>query len=221
MSDIERRIEALERDNRRWRYAAGVLGSVLLITWTCAASLQDKVPELLQARRIQVLDPDGKPVIVLRADDHASALVLSYGQNHERVISLAAHKDDVGLMLMKNKEAPLLSARVDDAGSYLALFDGRQPSQKPRGIVLTSTSSAENPSTSPTVNRRRFGTSINLMQGSRQDDVKAGLSMRDPSGDVSLLLSGSRGKAVSLRVNQVDGKVQFLDETNKPVWSTP
>jgi hypothetical protein len=89
--------------------------------------LPDEVPDLLQARRIQVLAPDGKPVIMLNADAHGSVLtLLGQGQSHQGAIMLAADKEGFRRMLMKNQEAPLLTAQVDDAGSSLTLFDGRE-----------------------------------------------------------------------------------------------
>jgi hypothetical protein len=82
MSDIERRIEAIEKANRRWRHAVGLLASVLLIALTIAivltiaAKMPDKVAEVLRAKRIEVLGPDGNPVIELKAEGDVSTLIL-------------------------------------------------------------------------------------------------------------------------------------------------
>jgi len=213
MSDIERRIEALERANRRWRYAVGLLGSVLLIVLIGAAKLPDEIPDLLQAKKIQVIAPDGKPVIVLSADTNGTALILSEpGQNHERGITLAAGKEGVALMLMKNKEAPLLSAHVDDNGSSLRMFDGREPSQNPRGIFLRSACATKN---------IQGGTMISLIRGPRKKNLQAGLFMEDALASSSLFLGGSQGKTVNVRVNQENGKVDFINENKKTIWSSP
>ncbi len=213
MSEIEKRIESLERINRRWRYMTGLFAALLLISLTVGARLPNSIPEVLQARRIEVLAPDGKPGIVLRVDDNGSAIGLTaQGQNHKRAISLMANREGVELVLMKHAEAPLFLAKVDDNGSSLALFDGREPSQNPRGIILRSTSPGDdNPG----------GTMINLMKGSRTADIQAGLLMLENGKGTSLLLGGDKGKSVNIRVNQEDGKVGFFGENDKVIGTMP
>lgn len=213
MSDVERRIEALEKANRLWRYGAGLLASLLLIALTVAAKLPDEVPEVVQAKRIEVLAPDGRAAIVLSADADGSLLRLSAaGQNHDQAIALGADDEAVHLALMKHKEAPLLIARVDDAGSSLSLFDGRAPSQSPRAIVLRSAWADK---------QHQGGTTITLMKGWRKDGVQAGLFMQDAPDGSFLFLGGPQGKSVRVRVNQDNAKVDFIGENNKAIWTTP
>jgi len=213
MSNIECRIEALEKANRRWRYAAGLLGGLLLISLAGAMKSPHTIPEVLQAKRIEIITPDGKTAMVLSADAHGSALsLLGYGQNHERAITLAADKEGARLMMMKHAEAPLLTAQIDDSGALLALFDGRQPSQEPKSIILRTASPTK---------QRQGGAGITISQGVRKDGLlKAGLSV-DESGTSCLFLGDSQNKAVSIRVNQQDGKVEFVDRNKKNIWSTP
>ena len=213
MSEIERRIESLERINRRWRYMTGLFAALLFVSLTVGAKLHDSIPEVLQARRIEVLAHDGKPGIVLSADANRSAIGLTaQGQDHKRAISLMANREGVHLVLMKHAEAPLFLAKVDDNGSSLALFDGRQPSQNPRGIILRSASPAKD---SP------GGTMINLMKGPRTADIQAGLLMLENDKGTSLLLGGDKGKSVNIRVNQEDGKVGFFGKNDKVIWTMP
>ena len=213
MSDIEKRIESLEKINRRWRYLTGLFAALLLISLTVSAKLPDSVPEVLQARRVEVLAPDGKPGIVLSADANRSAIGLTaQGPDHKRGISLMAYKEGVELVLLKHAEAPLFLARVNDNGSTVFLSDGREPSQKPRSIVLRSTSPSED---SP------GGTMINLMKGPRKADIHAGLLMLEDGRGTSLLLGGDKGKSVNIRVNQEDGKVGIFGENDKVIWTMP
>jgi hypothetical protein len=213
MSEIEKRIESLERINRRWRYMAGLFAGLLIISLTVGAKLPGSVPEVLQARRIEILRPDGEPGIVLLADANRSAIGLgAQGPDHKRAISLMANREAVELVLMKHAEAPLFLARVNDSGSTLFISDGREPSQKPRSIVLRSVSPAED---SP------GGTMINLTKGPRKADIHAGLLMLEDGSGASLLLGGDKGKSVNIRVNQQDGKVGFFSENSKAIWTTP
>ena len=213
MLEIEKRIESLERINRRWRYMTGLFAVLLLISLTVGAKLPGSIPEVLQVRRIEVLNPDGKPGIVLSADGNRSAIGLTaQGQDHKRAISLMADREGVHLALMKHAEAPLFLARVDDNGSSLALFDGREPSQNPRGIILRSASPGED---------HPGGTMINLMKGPRTAHIQAGLLMLGNGKGTSLLLGGDKGKSVNIRVNQEDGKVSIFGENNKAIWTMP
>ena len=213
MSEIEQRIESLERINRRWRYMTGLFAALLVISLTVGAKLPDSIPEVLQARRIEVLAPDGKPGIVLSAETNRSAIGLTaQGKEHKRAIALMAYREGVELVLMKHAEAPLFLARVNDSGSTVFISDGRKPSQKPRSIVLRSLSPTEdNPG----------GTMINLMKGPRKADIQAGLLMLENGKGTSLLLGGDKGKSVNIRVNQEDGKVGFLGKNDKVIWTMP
>ena len=213
MLEIEKRIDSLERVNRRWRYMTGLFAALLLISLAVGAKLPDSIPQVLQARRIEVLAPDGKTGIVLSADSDGSAIVLTApGKGHRRRIIMSAHREGVNLMLMKHAEAPLLMANVDDNGSSLSLFDARQPSQNPGGIILSSIYSPE----------ANFGrTSIGLVTGPRKSDVQAGLSTQDNNKAASLFLSGDNEKSVNIRVNQKNGKVGFFNENNKAVFTMP
>jgi hypothetical protein len=243
MSDLEHRIEALEKANRRWRYAALSLVGILLIALVSGGKPADDVPDLLQARRIEVLRPDGKPGIVLQANDKGSglsirawaesnkdrdpAVVLEANKNgsglsvtarsngHQRAIALGAHEEGVRLMLMKHKEAPLLIAEADDDGSSVSLFDGREPTQNPRSISLGTRRPTE---VGP------GGTGITLSKGGRKDELRAGLFMTEPTETTDnsyLFLGGPKGRTATGRVNQQNGKLEFVDENNKAIWSTP
>jgi hypothetical protein len=213
MAEIEKRIELLERTNRRWRYMTGLFAVLLLISLAVGAKLPDSIPEVLQARRIEVLAPDGKPGIVLSADANRSVIGLAaQGPDHKRGISLMAYREGVELVLMKHAEAPLFLARVNDNGSTVLISDGREPSQKPRSIILRSVSPTED---SP------GGTMINVMKGPRKADIHAGLLMLEDGSGASLLLGGDKGKSVNIRVNQQDGKVGFFSENSKAIWTTP
>jgi hypothetical protein len=213
MLDIEKRIESLERTNRHWRYMAGLFAVLLLVSLAVGAKSTESIPEVLQARRIEVLATDGKPGIVFSVDDNKSSIRLTaQGQDHKRSISLMAHREGTELMLMKHAEAPLFSVRVDDNGSSMALFDGREPSQNPRSIILGSASPAEGSS---------GGTMILFQKGWRNANIQAGLLMQEDDKVTSLLLGGDEGKSVNIRVNQEDGKICFFDENDEVLWTAP
>jgi len=202
VSDIERRIELLEKVNRRWRHAAGVLGGILLLVCISGGMSPENVPDVVQAKQIEVLGPDGKPAIVLSANDRQSLLRISArGRNHERSITLGADQEGAHLALAKHAEAPLFSVRVDDDGSSLALYDGREPSQDPQGVILRSVCpTKEGPG----------GTAVALARGWGKG-AESGLFMEEPHKPTFLLLGDPQGKKVMFRANQDTGKVDFVD----------
>lgn len=211
MSEIEKRLKSLERTNRRWRYATGLFAALLLTSLAIGAKDSDPVPDVLQARRIEVVAPDGKPAIVLNASNKGSSLILTaQGKDHKRIIGLSAYEEGVSLALMKHAEAPLFMAIVEDKGSTLAISDGREPSQKPGSIVLRSFSPTED---SP------GATMINLTKG--PSDIKAGLLSLENDKGSFLALGGDKGKNVIIRVNQENGKVCFCDKNDKALWTMP
>jgi len=212
MSNIEYRIKALEKANRRLHSVAGLLGGILIITLVCAMKSPAIVHDTLQAKRLEIVTPDGKPAMVLSADVDGSTLNLTgYGDEHTRAIELRADKEGARLMLMKHMEAPLLTAQVDDSGAVLSLFDGHEPSESPKYIVLRSNYSTK---------QRHGGAGVFINQRNQKDSLKAGLIV-DDSGKSNLLLGDSEGKAVRVGVNQQNGKVEFVDRNGNGLWSTP
>lgn len=213
MLEIEKRIESLERTNRRWRRMAGLFAVLLLIALTGSANPPASIPDVLRAKRIEVIAPDGKPVIVLNADSNSSGIGLSaQGQGHKGRIVLSADREGVHLFLMKHAEAPLFMANVDDSGSSLSLFDGRERGRNRSSITLSSIYSTE-------VNLG--ATSINLRKGTAKGNAQAGLSIVENDNAASLSLGGDDGKMVNVRVDQKDGKVRFLGENDKVIFTTP
>lgn len=207
MNDLERRIASLERCNRRWRYAAWTVGALLLIVSAVAAKAPEKVPEVLQAKRIEVLAPDGRRAIVLQGDRNGSSLLLTgRGEHRQRAISLTADQEGTRLMLMRDKESPLISLLTADAGATLALYDGRSSSQRPRSIVMRSLQSTD---------RYRGGASLIVSRGQRDSDIEAMLAVREPDNKVALRLGDTTAADVSLQIDAQEGKLAFQDSSDR------
>lgn len=243
MSNLEHRIETLEKVNRRWRYATVALAGVLLIALVGAAKLPDEVPDLLQARRIEVLRPDGKPGIVLEAKKNGSKLsirawaegqkdgnpavkleanenasglrITTRGKNGERAIGLSADEERT-LFVMTGRGERLLLAHGDDKGSSLTLYDGRQRYQKPTTVGLSAQWSKED-------KMGMTGITLGKEGGRRQSDMRAGLFTRetDTQEGSYLQLGGDQGKTATVYVNQQNGKLVVVDQSNKGMWTTP
>ena len=210
MRTLEERVTALEGSNRRWRLAAGLLGLLLLIGVAVAARRDGPAGSVVRTRRLVVLAPDGQASIILSADDRQAMLSLRGGDG-ERGILLGADEEAVQLILMKNQEAPLFSARAEDQGASLWIWDGREQSEKPNAIVMSSMYSG----------RRGGGQAmVNLTRGLQSSDIEAGLYMGGRSQGTFLLLGGRRDKTAKLQVDQRTGRIEFLDEDDKVIWSS-
>jgi len=90
---VEQRIETIERSLRRWRRIAASLCVVLVVIGTAAAcdgddannagavatSGQEGIPDVIKARRFEVVNEDGVPVVVAGATTNGIG-VLSAGE---------------------------------------------------------------------------------------------------------------------------------------------
>ena len=116
--------------------------------------------------------------------------------------------------LETGKAVPLLRFDGNDEGASLALFDGREPSQKPTMIALRTQWSKE---------EKRGFSAITLTKGGRKDEMRAGLFMQetDTMEGSHLQLGGDEGKTAPVRVNQKNGKLEVWDQDGKGKWTTP
>jgi len=116
---LEERFDRLERTNRRWRTVCIALSLMLVIGFVVAAEQPPAPAEIIQAKRIELIGPDGKAVIVLEAKPDATSLAV-WGPDHEHAAVLVAQRSKSALMLMKNKDAPEVFAEAVDHGGRSA-----------------------------------------------------------------------------------------------------
>ena len=66
--DIERRVERLERENRRLKVAGGAVVAVLLTVALVGAVMPQEIPEIIEARGFRVIDADGTMRVLMTAE---------------------------------------------------------------------------------------------------------------------------------------------------------
>jgi hypothetical protein len=204
MDDVESRLAALEKSNRRWRAGCIVLLSLLGLGVLLAAERSPAPPAILQARRIEVLDAKGKAVITLQASDEASTIAVE-GPDHEHTAVIVAKAKSASLMLLKNKEAVEVFAEAGNEGGQLGVTNGR-------GGVRTDPERA-----SVNLVGSDAGFSLfHVVDGRPQSR----LSFNSAGGGLELRTPGSKAGA---RVVGSDkgSRVEILDPTGKSVWSAP
>ena len=77
-----------------------------------------------------------------------------------------------------------------------------------KGVVLTSACSPDVPQ----------GAAMMVLT---KDGPEAGFIMQDPTQSPALLLGGPQGKKVGIRVDQATGKVTFVGDGDKTIWTIP
>src|SRR5438874_2246573 len=121
---LEERLARLERSNRRWRRSCVALVAFIATGLVLAAEQAPAPAEILQAKRLELIGPDGKAAIVMEAKPDATSLAV-WGPDHEHAAVFVAQKNKAAMMLMKNKEAPEVFAEAVDQGGQIGVTDGR------------------------------------------------------------------------------------------------
>lgn len=201
--NFEERLARLERSNRRWRAGCFALLSLIGIGLIAAAEKAPAPAELLQAKRFELIGPDGKPALEMEAKPDATSLAI-WGPDHEHAALLVARQDKTAMMLLKNKDAPEVYAEAVDQGGQIGVTDGRD-------VAGATDRAALNMSGSPT------GFSIFHMVNGRPESR---LSFSKLGGGLELRTPG--GKAVTRVVGAEKGsRVEILDDAGNLVWSAP
>lgn len=200
---FEERLTRLERSNRRWRVVCIALLSLVGIGLIAAAEKAPAPAEILQAKRIELIGPDGKAAIVMEAKPDATSLAV-WGPDHEHAAVLVAKPDKTAMMLLKNKDAPEVYAEAVDQGGQIGVTDGRD-------VAGATDRAALNMSGSPS------GFSIFHVVNGRPESR---LSFSKLGGGLELRTPG--GKAVTRVVGADKGsRVEIIDSTGNLVWSAP
>lgn len=206
MNDLlEQRVQRLEQSNRRWRSACVALllamGAALIVSAQPAAP---PVAELIQARRIEVIDPQGHPAIVLQAKADAASLAV-WGPDHQHAAVLVGQQTKSALMLMKNNQTPEVFAEAVDTGGAIGVTDGRSPSEAHADRAALNISGGPQGFAIFHV--------VNGQPESRLSFSKngGGLELRSPGGKAVTRIVGS----------DAGGRVQIVNPQGQITWEAP
>ena len=132
MDDVTQRLDRLERENRRWRLlgisAVTVLGLVVVMGATESKGVKGE--EEIRARRIVVVDRDGKQRVVLDASGKESIIELR-DENGKRRVVLRTDKREAWIRVryQNGNAAAFLGAASDKSGgrseSHIFVKDGK------------------------------------------------------------------------------------------------
>jgi len=160
--------------------------------------------EIIQARRIELIDSHGKATIVLQSREEGSSLVV-WGPDRQYAAVIVAQPKKAGIMLMKGNDTPEVFAEAVEQGGQVGVTDGRAPGQ------AGTDRAALNMTGSPT----NFGI-FHVVNGQTQSL----LSFSKTGGGLELRAPGS--KAVTRVVgSEAGGRVQIIDREGKVSWESP
>lgn len=202
-SSLEERLTRLERSNRRWRMACLAILSISAFAFIVAAEKAPPPAEIIQAKRFELIGPDGKAAIVMEAKPDATSFAI-WGPDHEHAAVLVARQDKTAMMLMKNKGAPEVFAEAVDQGGQIGVTDGRDTTNTTDRAALNISGSASGFSIFHLVN----GHPESRLSFSK---LGGGLELRTPGGKaVTRVIGAERG-----------GRVEIIDSEGKTVWAEP
>ena len=201
---VEERLMRLERSSRRWRTCCLGLLAVIGIGLLAAAEKPPAPAEIIQAKRFELIDPQGHPAIVLQAKADGASLVV-WGPDHEHAAVLVGQQKRAALMLMKNSDAPEVFAEAVDQGGQIGVTDGKA------GAEATGTRAALNLTGSPGGFKL-----VQIVNGKPE----SGISFSNLGAAIELRTPGS--KAVT-RIIGADkgGFVEIRNTQGEPTWSAP
>ena len=200
---LEDRLARLERSNHRWRFACFALLMLALAAFIIAAEQPPSPPEIIQARRIELIGPDGKAVIVLEAKADSTSLAV-WGPDHEHAAVLVAERSKSAMMLMKNKDAPEVFAEAVDHGGEIGVTDGRDNAAPGDRAALNITGTANGFSIFHLVNGR----------------PESRLSFSKLGGGLELRTPGSKAATRIIGADKA-GRIEIDDADGNATWSAP
>jgi len=212
---LQARLERLERENRRFKLAAG-LSTLLLFAWTaCSVAPQPKT--VLSAERFVLTNPDGSEAGYLGLDDGGNPLLFLKKQSATAALSLGGP----GLVLRGNDGKTTAYIGIDSRNASKIeltserLMDGVRLTAKPDGssgvYVLDSTGRERGSLESLSIG------GANLMFRDASGKVRSQLGI-DPSNAPSLILLDERGVRRLGTVVQSDGNamLELQDHDARP-----
>jgi len=203
-SSLEQRLTRLERSNHRWRAACVAILSAATAAFVVGAERALPPPvDLVQAKRIEVIDSKGHPAIVMQTKDDAASIAV-YGPDREYAAVLMGQQHKASMLLVKGSDAPEVFAEAVDQGGQIGIADGRpaKPGSDRAALNISGTPNG-------------FGI-FHVVGGKPQSLLSfartgAGLELRTPNGKAVTRIIGA----------DTGGQIQIIDDKGQVLWQAP
>ena len=122
MSSLEQEVRTLQKQVRRQRRWNIALGALVVVGGLMAATAERSVPDVIQAKKFQVVNDEGKLVVLLKADTNGGSLTIA--NNKGKLVAGINADADGGNFRIRNKDgktAALIDG--DPTGGSLNIFN--------------------------------------------------------------------------------------------------
>ena len=141
MNNIEMRLQKLESSNRRYKTIL-ILVIASFATIFMAFKNPKTVPDVIQAKRFEVVDYSGN-VLVTLTQDEGKGLIKTYNKDGKKLVNITYTTNQEGYIALedgKGQETMRLSSSNDGGGGYFSIYN---PSGK-RTLTLSNDNSGGN-----------------------------------------------------------------------------
>jgi hypothetical protein len=124
MDIIEIRLQKLEATNRRYRNTI-ILLIASFATIFMAFKSPKTVPEVIQAKRFEVVDYNGKVLAMISQDD-GKGIIKTYNKEGKKLVNITYTSNQEGYIGLENgigQETMRLSSSNDGGGGYIGVFN--------------------------------------------------------------------------------------------------
>jgi len=123
INQLSQRLSMLEKSNRRWRNSALVLGIIAVSLVSIAAI--PAIPDLIQAKRIELLNPQGDVVVSLTSEGNSGAINVNNGFK-TNIFSMTGNSYGNGVMKVQNDAGkPVVSAGAFQNGGIITVTNNQ------------------------------------------------------------------------------------------------
>lgn len=195
MNTIEMRLQKLEATNRRYKTVLIVI-IALFGTIFMAFRSPKTVPDVIQARRFEVVDYDGRVLVTLSQDD-GKGLIKTYNSAGNKLVNITYTTKQEGYMGIEDglgKEMLRFSSSNEGGGGYISVYN---PSGK-RTVTLNNDDSGGNIYVSNSDGNTRATVQCNSSGGGF-------MGLYNSSGYTALKLSQTSSGNGDLYVNNYNG----------------
>jgi hypothetical protein len=124
MNTIEMRLQKLEATNRRYKTIL-VLMIASFATFFMAFKNPKTVPDVIQAKRFEVVDPYGNVLVVLN-QDAGKGVIKTYNKAGKKLVNITYTTNEEGFLALedgKGQETMRLSSSNEGGGGYIGVYN--------------------------------------------------------------------------------------------------
>jgi hypothetical protein len=179
MNNIEMRLQKLEATNRRYKTILLLMIASFATIFMAFRSPKAAVPDVVQAKRFEVVDYSGNVLVTLSQDD-GKGIIKTYNSLGKKLVNITYTTNEEGYFALedgKGQETMRLSSSNDGGGGYFSIYN---PSGKRTMTICNDNSGG------------------NIYVGNSNGDTRAAIQCNSSAGGFLGLYNSSGYTAVKL-----------------------